>query len=236
MILDSQETFDMGPSDDKKFPNVWPSTEHMPHFRLVMEATFDILHESLLQILHCVETGLGLPIDRLSEMHRAREHEFRLLHYPAVPASRLEEGSGSVRIAEHSDFGSLTFLLQDAVGGLMVEDQEIEGLFHPLESGPGEIVLNVGDCLQRWTGALLRSANHKVVMPQTKQGDRRDSGAGEGGDREAIVPERFSIAFFGKPDRHAVVHCLPELRSSSSVVYESLTAGDYNMQKLIRTY
>lgn len=138
----------------------------------------------------------------------------------------MKGGGGNVRIAEHSDFGTLTFLLQDDVGGLYVEDQREERVFHPVVSKPHEVILNVGDCLQHWTGGLLKSANHKVTAP---------THSNIGGPPDA-VPERFSIAFFGKPDRKEPVCVLPEFETKNSLQYDDVTAGEYNMQKLVRTY
>lgn len=216
----------MGSMQDSEFPNIWPSPSYLPEFRPTMERAFQKHHECLLNVLECLTLGLGLPKDSLVNKHHRQEHEFRLLHYPEAPASFFDEQNGNTRIAEHSDFGSLTFLLQDGVGGLFVEDQRIEGLFHSVESEPDEVILNVGDCLQRWTGGVLRSANHKVTAQVTS----RDQGSP---DR---IPERYSIAFFGKPDRRELVGVLPEFQTETSTKYENITAGEYNMQKLVRTY
>jgi isopenicillin N synthase-like dioxygenase len=216
----------MGSTEDSEFPNVWPDSQYLPEFKPIMERAFAKHHECLKQVLECVAMGIGVPEDLFVKKHHRQEHEFRLLHYPEAPANAFEEGSGNIRIAEHSDFGTLTFLLQDGVGGLCVEDQQDERVFHPVTSELHEAILNVGDCLQRWTGGLFKSANHKVTAPTISKVE----------ESQDPIPERFSVAFFGKPDRKESVGVLPELLRKSSLSYDDITAGEYNMQKLVRTY
>lgn len=216
----------MGSAEDFEFPNIWPDPQYLPDFRPIMEKAFLKHHDCLKTVLECIAVGLGVAEDLFVKRHHRQEHEFRLLHYPEAPADLFDEGNGNVRIAEHSDFGTLTFLLQDGVGGLQVEDQQNERVFHPVTSEPYEVILNVGDCLQRWTGGLLKSANHKVTAPTISKMERSSD----------PIPERFSVAFFGKPDRRESVCVLSELETESSLHYDDITAGDYNMQKLVRTY
>lgn len=43
---------------------------------------------------------------------------FRTLHYPKIEDGTVEPGT--VRCAEHTDYGTLTLLFQDEIGGLEV--------------------------------------------------------------------------------------------------------------------
>jgi len=90
-----------------------------------------------------------------------------------------------------------------------------------------EVIVNVGDCLQRWTNKSLRSANHRVSLPEGK----------DAGTDEMLAP-RYSVAYFGKPDREVLVDTLPEfVRPGSKSEYnDGLTAFEYNQLKLVRTY
>lgn len=92
------------------------------------------------------------------------------------------------------------------------------GQFADIESGgPYECILNVGDCLQKWTG--LHSARHRVHLPSEEQTD-------------GMVPERFSIAYFAKPDRAAILR--PLLEGTSNEKY--LTADEFQHMRIAGTY
>lgn len=72
----------------------------------------------------------------------------------------------------------------------------------------------------------LRSANHRVTLPV----DLKDS---VGTD----VEDRFSVAYFGKPDRHVLVQSLPEIAQNRSLKYtEAMTAWEFNQARLLQTY
>jgi len=83
---------------------------------------------------------------------------FRIFRYPPVAAK--DEGSWGV--AEHTDYGLLTILGQDATGGLQVRvgDDWID-----VEPDPEALVCNLGDMLERLTGGRYRSTPHRVRSP-----------------------------------------------------------------------
>lgn len=96
------------------------------------------------------------------------------------------------------------------------------GQFIDVESGgPYECILNVGDCLQKWTG--LHSARHRVHLPD-------QSAEKEGGQ---IIPERFSIAYFAKPDRAAILRPLMEEVDPEA---KYLTANEFQHMRIAGTY
>lgn len=84
--------------------------------------------------------------------------------------------------------------------------------------GPHECIINVGDCLQQWTG--LTSARHRVHMPKEE---------GNGG----MAPQRFSIAYFGKPDRDT---SLAPLIGELDEKKEYMTAGEFQQMRIAATY
>ena len=92
-----------------------------------------------------------------------------------------------------------------------------------IESGGHyECILNVGDCLQKWTG--LHSARHRVHLPAQERA---------GGDD--TVAERFSIAYFAKPDREAVLRpLLPGEDRNGHEPY--MTAGEFQAMRIKGTY
>lgn len=71
-------------------------------------------------LLESLELGLKLPESLLGSLCCRNETELRLTHYPAVELSTLRNGSRT-RVSEHTDFGTLTMLFQDSIGGLEVK-------------------------------------------------------------------------------------------------------------------
>ena len=108
---------------------------------------------------------------------------FRIFHYPPVSP---DDGAGDWGVAEHTDYGLLTLLLQDASGGLQVRTA---GEWRDIPPVPGALVCNLGDMLERLTEGRYRSTPHRVRSP-------------EGGGR-------LSCPFFFDPSWDAEVHPLP---------------------------
>ena len=82
---------------------------------------------------------------------------FRIFNYPPVPSGKPEETPG---VGEHTDYGLLTLLYQDEVGGLQVK---YDGGWIEVPYVPGSFVVNVGDMLERLTSGRYTSALHRVV-------------------------------------------------------------------------
>ncbi|KAL4910009.1 hypothetical protein BDW74DRAFT_46680 [Aspergillus multicolor] len=235
VVLDLKESFDMGPKDDNLYPNIWSDESDLPGFRAFMEnfyARCDALH---LQLLSVIARSMKLPDPFFGALCAPNSSELRLNHYPAVPRRDLDldtaNGTGNMRISSHTDFGTITLLFQDSVGGLEVEDQTRPGQGHYLPIAADkctDIIINVGDCLQRWTNDRLRSANHRVTLPR----DLSD------GDSDGLVKDRYSVAYFGKPSRDVLVRTLTRLlRPNEEAKYcEEMTAWQYNQSRLLQTY
>jgi isopenicillin N synthase-like dioxygenase len=196
----------------------------LPGFRKFMENYYEMCYNFHTQLLRAISVGLNIPEELLLSRHQTDTSELRMNHYPAIACENLKSG---MRIGEHSDFGTLTLLLQDTTGGLQVEDQRNLGTFIPVESDSRyEVIVNVGDCLQRWTNRRLRSANHRVHLPEGK-----NVKSGE------VLADRYSVAYFGKPDRNVLVDSFPEFcRGGESKYNDHMNALEYNQTKLIRTY
>lgn len=187
-----------------------------------MEAFYDKAFKTELHILSALAIALGVSEEHLRSLHDKAENEFRILHYPAIPSSQLSDGSAT-RIAEHTDFGTITMLFQDSTGGLQVEDQENMGNFNNIESaGPTDIILNIGDSLQRLTNDTFKAACHRVTYPPTIKA---------GGDE--MIPERYSIAYFAKPNRSASLFPLKEfIDEATPCYYEDITAWEWNNRRI----
>lgn len=92
---------------------------------------------------------------------------WRLLHYPPTPLSNAElqdyDTSDTSRAGAHTDYGTLTLLLQ---GGPELQVRN-PGDGHWVNAPPieGTIVINVGDLLSRWPNQVLVSTVHRVAAP-----------------------------------------------------------------------
>lgn len=110
-----------------------------------MEEFFDTCHETEKRLLRAVALGLGLEETHFDDKLTDRVNEFRLTHYPPVRKSDISLESGNqTRTSEHTDFGTITLLFQDSVGGLEVESHEEQGVFHPITAAAPTMVINIG--------------------------------------------------------------------------------------------
>lgn len=216
----------MGAANDELVDNQWVPEESLPGFRKFMESFYEKAFKTELQLISALAIALGVSQEHLRSLHNRAENEFRLLHYPEIPASELADGTAT-RIAEHTDFGTITMLFQDSVGGLQVEDQTQHGLFRDIESdGPTEMILNIGDSLQRLTNDTFKAACHRVTYPPAiKAGDN------------VFIPERYSIAYFAKPNRNASLLPLKEfITDATPCHYDDVTAWEWNNRRIAKLF
>jgi isopenicillin N synthase-like dioxygenase len=198
--------------------NLFPS--QVPELR---EAVLDYLRAAALTA-HALMEGIALSL-RLEPDYFHRNYTanptvlFRIFHYPAMPEVSKDWGVG-----EHTDYGLLTLLAQDELGGLQVKTQRGWIEAHPI---PGTLVCNIGDMLDRLTGGRYRSTPHRV---------RNVSGQG-----------RLSFPFFFDPDFDSEIRPLPALASDiaddhdtrwdkASVHAFKGTYGDYLLSKVSKVF
>ncbi|TVS00865.1 MAG: isopenicillin N synthase family oxygenase [Rhodobacteraceae bacterium] len=188
--------------------NLWPAD--LPEFRPVMVAYFAALGVVAERIMSGLALSLDLREDHFSAFTTDPAATLRLLHYPpSRPEVPDELGAGA-----HTDFGGLTLLLQDEVGGLQVmgRDGWIEA--PPM---PGAYIVNLGDMIARWTNDRYRSTLHRVINRSGR--------------------ERYSIPYFysGNPDHE--VRCLPTcLADGEQPKYPPVTVQDHLRAMYARTY
>ena len=157
-------------------PNLFPD---IPGFRETVLAYMAALTHLGHAIMKGVSLSLGLPPSYFAERYTGHPLTlFRIFHYPPVPSA--PEGGERWGVGEHTDYGVLTILRQDEVGGLQVKSR---GRWIDAPPVPGSFVCNIGDMLDRMTRGLYRSTPHRVL-----------NASGRG---------RLSFPFFFDPDFEA---------------------------------
>jgi isopenicillin N synthase-like dioxygenase len=127
----------------------------------------------------------------------------RLFHYPPQPPITDDRTFG---VAPHTDYGMITLLSQDPIGGLELRKRDGEWIGAPFI--PGTLVVNLGDLFQRWTNDTYRSNPHRVINRSGK--------------------ERYSIPTFFNLDYDAQVACVPTCQSPDNPPkHAPIRAGDY---------
>ncbi|KAI9058365.1 thymine dioxygenase [Trametes sanguinea] len=216
------ENFSCGHDDSILGKNIWLPEGVLPGFNEACQKFFWKCYNVEIAVLKAIAIGLGLPEDYITKSHSGLDQSLRLLHYPSVPAKKLVDGEMS-RIGAHSDWGSVTLLFQDNVGGLEVESPDHPGEFINVPPVPGTVVINAGDFLQRWSNDQIRSALHRVRAPP--------------GMKDGMTPERYSMPYFCCTDFDLTVDCLPGTYSETNPKkYEPITAGEYIQQRLAALY
>lgn len=186
-------------------PNRWPER---PGFREAVEEYHDALTVLARRLVELVAELLGDTDGVLRRAFTTPTTWLRLLHYPPVDPDVAGYGS-----APHRDFGCLTLLAQDDVGGLEVATPDGDWIEVPPR--PESLVMNVGDMLHRWSNGRLRSTPHRVVS--------RDR-------------ERYSAAFFFDPHMSTVVEPLPSCVGADGPAFAPVEFGSFVRHQLRATY
>lgn len=134
--MDCKETVDMGYDLEPGYKNQWPSELSEGSYKNVLLDYFETMDALQLRLMKYVAVGLGVDPSYLVERCDKHHENLRLLHYPATHAS-------GIRGNAHTDFGTITLLVQDQVGGLKV--QRTDGTWIDVEPTENSIIVNVGD-------------------------------------------------------------------------------------------
>ncbi|KZT12727.1 Clavaminate synthase-like protein [Laetiporus sulphureus 93-53] len=220
---DFKETMEIGRDWDKTWKNRWPEEGAVPSFRETMLQFFQTCHDLHVLVMRAIALGLDLDEKFFDDKINEQYHNLRLLNYPPIRRSLLEK-EGQARAGAHSDYGTLTLLFQDSVGGLQVLNPHTKE-YQSATPMPGTIVINAGDLLARWSNDVLRSTLHRVVAPPAKAISATES----------ITPGRQSIAFFSNPNQGARIECLPTC-TGAHTKYAPVTTEDYIVGRLSMTY
>ncbi|MEM9007605.1 MAG: 2-oxoglutarate and iron-dependent oxygenase domain-containing protein [Cyanobacteria bacterium P01_F01_bin.86] len=194
--------------------NRWP--QEPVEFRPTFTEFFNICTVTAAQVFRAFAIALAIPEDFIAAKHTTHNYTLRLLHYP--PLTTVPK-SGQIRTGAHSDYGTLTLLFQDHVGGLEVLQANDQWIAAP--SIPGAILVNTGDLTARWSNDVFRSTQQRVGLPQGENAKR----------------DRYSIAFFCQPDADAEITCLPTCHGENNPPkYPPVKSGEYLLSRLQATY
>lgn len=192
-------------------PNIWPDA--LPQFQRDLAAYYAVMRDTARLLMRGIALSLDLAEDHFETFCTEELATLRLLHYPEQPANPApgEKGCG-----EHTDFGTITLLLQDDCGGLQVWDGNNETWIDapPL---PDTFVVNLGDMIARWTNDSYHSTLHRVINLSGR--------------------DRYSIPFFylGNPD--IPIECIPTcLGAGETAKYPVTTVGRHYEEMYGVTY
>lgn len=163
------------------------------------------------RLLEAIAIHLELPEDYFVPYISHGNSILRAIHYPPI----TQEPESAIRAEQHEDINLITLLVGASAGGLQL--LTAEGDWKPVMPENDEIVINVGDMLQRLTNNYLKSTTHRVVNPPRA---------------EWHLP-RLSIPFFLHPVSDMDLSCLPSCVSDDNPLhYPPITAGEYLDERL----
>lgn len=207
--------FGQEPAEDANLPETYPDNmkvEELPHFNAVGMEAYKKLEKTGIYVLRALAIYIGLEEDYFDYWASNGNSILRPIHYPPI----TQEPKGAVRAGAHGDINLITLLMGASTGGLQVlrkDGEWIDAL--PAED---ELVINVGDMLERHTNNKLRSTIHRVVNPPKEEWDK----------------PRYSIPFFMHPRSDMKLDCLPQcITDEQPKQYEDITAGDFLHQRLV---
>lgn len=212
-LIDSKETFNIGfdlpPNDPRvvagemfRGVNQWPE---LVGFSDVMLAYYDAALALGVDIHRAIARDLSLDPEFFTDCFKDPLAALRLLQYPPASGDADEIGAGA-----HTDYGAITLLMTDGEPGLQVRPKGQDWIDVPHVAGA--YVVNIGDCLMRWTNDLYVSTPHRVLPPKR---------------------QRRSVAMFIEANPDVIVKALP---GTGTPKYAPIRAADYLMSRLDATY
>ncbi len=209
-----QEVEDQNDPVRHEYPaNIWP--REVPGFQQSTFRAYRTLEAAGQDVLRAIALFLHLPENYFDDKVKSGNSILRPIHY--FPIENPDEvPADAVRAAEHGDINLITLLMGASADGLQVLRRD--GQWIAITALPDQIVVNVGDMLQRLTNGVLRSTIHRVVNPP----------------REKMNTSRYSIPFFMHPRSEmslaALEHCITPDNPKQEA---DITAGEFLNERLI---
>ena len=213
-VADLKEFYHIGqPEPVGDMPaNVLP--EEYPEFSEATLTAYRTLENAGKQLLRAIAIYLELPETYFDDKVQNGDSILRALHYfPLDPDSTPD---GAVRAAAHGDINLITLLMGASADGLEVLRRD--GKWIAITALPDQVIVNVGDMLDRLTNHKLKSTIHQVVNPP----------------REKMNQSRYSIPFFMHPRADMNLSSLPScVDTKHPKLYVDMTAGDFLNERLM---
>jgi isopenicillin N synthase-like dioxygenase len=192
--------------------NIWP--DEVPMFSDVAIDVYRSLEKTGTLMLQAIALYLGLPEHYFDDKIKNGNSILRPIHY--YPIQNPDEvPADAVRAAEHGDINLITLLMGASADGLQVLRHD--GKWIPITALPEQLVVNVGDMLERLTNKKLKSTIHRVVNPP----------------RQLMNTPRYSIPFFMHPRSEMSLSCLANcVDTENPKRFDDITAGEFLDQRL----
>ena len=188
--------------------------DELPRFNEITKEVFKKLEYAGTHILRAIAVYLGLDEFYFDAKIKNGNSILRAIHY--FPIQNPDElAADAVRAGAHEDINLITLLIGASADGLEVLTRD--GEWYPIKAHVDDIVVNVGDMLQRLTNNKLKSTTHRVVNPP----------------RELMGTSRYSVPFFLHPRSEMNLACLEScIDAEYPKAYDDYTAGQYLDERL----
>ena len=181
------------------------------NFKAIGDQLYKAFEKAGSELLAAIGEFLGLGDNYFASKIHNGNSILRAIHYPPITS----EPESAIRAEQHEDINLITLLVGASAGGLQVLN--LKGEWLDVVPEADEIVVNVGDMLQRLTNNYLISTTHRVINPP----------------REEWHNPRLSIPFFLHPRSEMDLTCLDKcVTAENPLQYEPITAGEYLNERL----
>ena len=186
--------------------------DELPSFNATTLEVYKKLETAGIYLLQAIALYLNLPENYFDEKVHNGNSILRTLHYFPITGALPED---AVRAGAHEDINLITLLIGASADGLELLTRENK--WFPVKAYGDDLVVNVGDMLQRLTNNKLKSTTHRVVNPPG----------------ELMKYSRYSVPFFLHPISGMDLTCLPScIDGHHPKQYGDITAGDYLDERL----
>jgi len=200
--------------DNDPIGKEYPDNVHVSELKDFNDAgkeAYQALEKTGQYMLRAIALHLGLDENYFDNKIHNGNSILRPIHYPPIK----EEPKSAVRAGQHEDINLITLLMGASADGLQVLNKQNEWV--SVTALPEQLVVNVGDMLQRLTNNKLKSTTHRVVNPP----------------KEMWGTSRFSIPFFLHPRSDMHLNCLEScVDETHPKAFEDCTAGEYLDERL----